>query len=648
MLRPIVLGNGEMHVGINNYGLVHDLYYPYVGLENHAGEGVLRHRIGVWIDGTLSWLDDDSWDIKLSYPHSALIGHINAHHEKLNVTLEFDDAVDSENSLFMRNIHVINLSDEQREIRLFLHQAFIIGDSRSNTDTAQYLPDSNAILHYRGRRAFMVSAKCDNQYFDQHTIGVFGIENHEGTWRDAEDGELERCDVEHGRVDSTLRFKLNIAGRESKRVHYWLSAGTSTRTALFVFNKAEKDGIDNLFAKTQEWWQQWLAPALAVVDKIETEHQHLFLTSLMIMKSHIDKRGAIMASMDSSILQRWRDDYAYCWPRDGAYVVWPLIRLGYYDEPYRFFDFCRRSLHPSGYLMHKYRADGAIGSSWHPYVHTDNTVGPPIQEDETALTLFVFLQFYQQNPSPKLLKEFYENFVVVMADFLASYVDRRTNLPKPSYDLWEEQYYTSTYTTSVVLAALQSAAELADSIGDSARAVNWRSVGSDMLTAARKRLYSSTRKSLLRGLNPTEGGKPTKNTTADMSSFFGAFMFGLYDANGSELSSSLNNIFKKFDCQTAEYGLPRYENDNYLRDNQQGISNRWLITTLWAAQYYLEIGKRTEAMNVLTWVADQALPSGVFSEQIDPVTGQPLSVAPLVWSHAEYVATLLDTLTGSK
>jgi GH15 family glucan-1,4-alpha-glucosidase len=37
-----------------------------------------------------------------------------------------------------------------------------------------------------------------------------------------------------------------------------------------------------------------------------------------------------------------------------------------------------------------------------------------------------------------------------------------------------------------------------------------------------------------------------------------------------------------------------------------------------------------------------ALPSGVLSEQINPSTGAPLSVTPLVWSHAELINTLLD------
>src|SRR5690606_3988485 len=119
-------------------------------------------------------------------PHTALIGNTIAKNKNLNIMLEFDDLVDAEMSAFIRNIHVINLSDTDREIRLFMHQAFAIGDSRSNTDTAQYLPDSNALVHYRGRRAFVISGRSGDTPFDQHSVGLFGIENYEGTYKDAE------------------------------------------------------------------------------------------------------------------------------------------------------------------------------------------------------------------------------------------------------------------------------------------------------------------------------------------------------------------------------------------------------------------------------------------------------------------------------
>jgi hypothetical protein len=47
-------------------------------------------------------------------------------------------------------------------------------------------------------------------------------------------------------------------------------------------------------------------------------------------------------------------------------------------------------------------------------------------------------------------------------------------------------------------------------------------------------------------------------------------------------------------------------------------------------------------LDILVWVAGHALPSGALAEQINPLTGEPLSVSPLTWSHATFVATVLD------
>lgn len=646
MPRPVILSNGELHVGINNFGEVHDFYYPYVGFENHAAGKHLRHHVGVWADGRLSWLDDGGWEFTFSYPHEALIGHIVAKNQSLGVMLEFDDSVDAEFSAFMRNIHVINMRDAPCDIRLFLHQAFVIGDARSNTDTAQYLPDANAILHYRGRRAFVISAQTDDrEFFDQYTVGLFGIEGREGTYRDAEDGELSMCPVEHGRVDSTLRFKTTLPPHSSARFHYWIACGTSTREALYVHKQMLSQGIHRRLDVTHRWWYNWLKPAREVADKIDPSHREQFLYSVMIIKAHIDRRGAVIASTDTSMLNYWRDAYAYCWPRDGSYALWPLIRMGYKDEPYRFFEFCRRALNAGGFLMHKYRADGALGSSWHPYLHENGVIAPPIQEDETALTLFVFSQFYHISGDAVLLKEFYEPMVKPMADFLAHYIDSRTNLPKPSYDLWEEQFKTTTYTTAVTYAALLAAADLAELRKDDDSAVEWRATADDIRVAAEKYLFNEDRKTFYKGIFVAEDGTITSDSTIDMSSIFGAFMYGLFPVHSRQTDAAFKTAQEVFGFTLETPGTPRYENDGYLRPSGATQPNWWYITALWIAQYYLETENTEGADAIMRWVRDAAASTGVLAEQINPATHEELSVAPLCWSQAEYVSTLLDTIT---
>ena len=642
MARPIILSNGEMHVGINDFGLVHDFYYPYVGLENHAlGHGT-RHRVGVLVNGVVSWLDDGSWELHFDYQEHALIGKSRAVNKAMQVELQLNDAVDSELCVFMRNIHVVNLANESRDIRVFLHQAFIIGDSHSNTDTAQYLPDTNAIVHYRGRRAFIVSAESGGQPFDQHSIGLFGIEGREGTYKDAEDGELSMASVEHGRVDSVLRFKFQIEPNSFEAINYSIAAGTSLRLAVDADSAIKDDGFAARFDKTTEWWHKWLAPTIRATESLSAERKQKFIRSVMIMKSHIDKRGAVIASTDSAMLNYGRDAYGYTWPRDTAYVLWPLIRLGYTEEPLASFDFYRRVMHADGYFSHKYRADGAIGSSWHPYVHEGGIVSAPIQTDETAAMLFMFTQFYHAHPSDELLHEYYESFVKPTG-FLSTYIDSHTLLPRPSYDLWEERFLTTTYTTSATYAALSAAAELAELAHDDESAVSWRAVADDMQTQSTERLFNNERQFYNRGYLCRPDGVTDVDITIDVSSIFGAFMFGLSPIDSPEIVNSMETLRKTF-AQQSNIGLPRYERDAYGRTRDDAPSVYWPVTSLWYAQYCIEIGDNEMAEQIVAWVEAHSYDSGVIAEQINPETGFSCSVAPLAWSHAEYVATVLDLL----
>ena len=637
MSRPIVLSNGEVHVGLNKYGLVHDFYYPYVGQENHTAAKNLRHRIGVWVDGKMSWLDDHSWDMKIAYHDDVLVSRITATHSGLNVAIEFDDFVDSSSTSFMRNIHVINHADQEREIKLYMHQVFVIGDSYGS-DTVQYLPDDDAILHYKGHRSFIVGASHhDGKPFDQYSVGLFGIEGHDGTYRDAEDGELSSNPVEHGRVDSVIGLVLSVKPHSSGRCTYWIAAGKTLHEARHVHHHIQKNGVLHYLLQTTLYWRHWTTPMKKFSDHLDAPYRSAFIRSGQLLKSHQDKHGAVIASSDTTMLNYERDSYSYCWPRDGSYVMWPLVRLGYREEPLRFFAFCRRVMHEDGYLMHKYQSDGTVGASWHPYVH-DHVNIAPIQEDETASVLFIFGQYYALHSDRELLETYYPTMIRPMADFLAGYIDEDTHLPKPSYDLWEEQFMTTTYTTAVVHAGLIEAATLADVLGETETAVRWRTVADDMKAAASSRLYDYDRKYFYKGLRRI-GGEIAPDDTVDTASFFGAFMYGLFDVESAHMVHAYQTLLSTLG--TSGPGLPRYEGDTYHRQNDSAPSNPWFITSLWHAQYLIETGKRDEGARIIDWVLEHALATGVLSEQVF-ADGSQTSVAPLTWSHAELLSTLLD------
>ena len=640
MTRPLTLSNGSLHVGLNEHGLVSDFYYPHVGQENHVAGDTLRHRIGVWVDNDFSWLESRDWTFAVQLEARALIGITSATNTKLGVQLEFTDTVYSGGDCFMRNIHVINLREQAREIRLFMHQVFAIGDSRSNSDTAQFLPENDAILHYRGRRSFVVSGRSGDRPFNAHSIGLYGIEGHEGTFRDAEDGELGNNSVEHGRVDSVLAFYMPLGAHDSGRAQYWIAAGQSNTDALRIHAKLREHGIDPFLRETASYWHKWLAKADTKLLHIESKYHGLFLSSLMILKSHFDDGGAIIASTDTTMLNYARDAYAYCWPRDGAYACWPLIRLGYREEPLKFFRFMARVIHSGGYVMHKYFADGSLGPSWHPYVH-GSIASAPIQEDETASVLFMLAEFVTVTGDSSIIDEFYDTLIQPMAEFLCGFIDDKTGLPRPSYDLWEEIFATSTYTVASVYGALIAASELAEQHNQPADALKWRTEA-DIIQKRAKGLFNVERGYFYKNHSVSETGAISYDGTIDSSSLYGILAFGLFEHDSDEVATAIKTYGDLLGRAEPYNGIARYENDQYNRNATSGIGNPWFISSLWQAQAALYQRDRQKAEVIVEWVAAHASATGILSEQADRVSGAPISVAPLTWSHAEFLNTLMD------
>jgi GH15 family glucan-1,4-alpha-glucosidase len=126
MGRPVMLSNGQMMVGLNEQGLVHDFYYPYVGLENLTNARSVHHKIGVWVDGIFSWVDSGEWDVHVNVDSDALISIISMNNPKIGVHIDISDFVDQEVNAFVRRLNVTNTQDKARDVRVFMHQVFQI------------------------------------------------------------------------------------------------------------------------------------------------------------------------------------------------------------------------------------------------------------------------------------------------------------------------------------------------------------------------------------------------------------------------------------------------------------------------------------------------------------------------------------------
>jgi oligosaccharide amylase len=646
MSRSIVLGNGRLLVGLDRYGQVRDFYYPYAGHANHVSgaSGSYTHRIGVWVDGGVHWLTDNGWNITIKTPKDDEMYTIEAENPSLQLILLIEDVVHNEHDVFIRSIRIRNKSETARDVRMFFGQEFRISESQRG-DTAFYDPRVHAIIHYKGHNTFLVHATHNGRGFDDYSVGIFGIEGKSGTFKDAEDGVLSKNAVEHGSVDSVIGVHTAIGPRGEAQVYYWIIATDSIRSAHTLQGRVLTETPERLIVSTERYWSAWSEKSIEGLDAIDERLRTLYRSSLVTMKVHTDARGGIIASSDTDILNQGRDTYSYVWPRDSALTAYAFSRAKYFDVAERYFKFMAERIEPGGYLMHKYRVDGVLGSSWHPWVR-NGAMELPIQEDETAIVLYTLGRHYELARNVEFIESLYNSFIEPAADFLAGYVDAETNLPLSSYDLWEEKYGTSTYTASVVHAALITAGEFSTLLGKRDNALKYRARAERIARAIIDYLYDPHTGTFVKLVRMEQNGTLTYDRTIDMSSIHGIVSYGVLGASDARVKRAFETMSQALKVPGSVGGYMRYVGDNYYRTGQQNSPNPWCITTLWVAQFYIRLARTRKelepAYELLEWVRSRASEGGILPEQFDPNTGAHLSTSPLVWSHAEYVHTVYE------
>lgn len=640
MAKSLILANGTIQVGLNQHGLVSDFFFPYVGSKNNVRG--LTHKIGVWQNGSFSWIDGGAWNIEIDLCKDTFVGLMKCFHRETHLELIFKNAVYNEKNIFVRDVEVINHGNDFKDVKLFFHQTYSVYDM-PQVGTAYYDPTNNTLVHYEGKAFFIVYAESNSIPFNDYSIGLFGVEGWEGAYKDAEDGVLSKNPIEHGRVDSVLSLPMQLNAQETSHVHYWVSVGETKKEALNLHDYATSKGVTSLVESTSKFWNAWLTRQDYLQCSITEDRQmDLFKKSLFYIRGNIDNRGAIIASGDSDMLQHGRDTYSYMWPRDGAMTVTALLLAGEENISKHFFKFCNDVLEPAGYLMHKYRSDKALGSSWHPFVK-DGLPILPIQEDETALPLVALWEYYEKTKDIDFIELHYNDVIKKMANFLVTFIDEETGLPLPSYDLWEEKHGTSTFTSCTVYAGLIAAYHFAQLLGKNEEEMLYKNTAERVKEAILTYLYNDELKMFVK-LVTTKNGVRVYDNTIDMSSIYGIFNYGILPIDDVRVTDSIKTIEEKLRLHTGIDGVPRYVRDQYYKQVED-VPNPWYITTLWLAQYYVRSAKTMEELDIvrywLQWVVIHSPLSGVLSEQLHPYTGEQLSATPLTWSHAEYVRTIM-------
>jgi len=635
MPRPLVFSNGSLYIGIDERFRIRDLFYPHVGLFNHLSGHTIR--MGVWVDGDFTWVEDDGWTRDLAYEPGTLTGVTNLSHPAYGVEIVCRDAIHPEHPVFERRMEVRNRRPGPAEVRIFFTHDLRIAETDIG-DTALYNPFLDGMVHYKGPHWFLFRLKSPESGAFEYATGIKGFGGLEGTWRDAEDGRLSMNPIAQGSVDSTFSARLELESGAAGSIEYRIVAAPDLESlehevqsegsieASITFGRAHTDPLD------------------ARLSELDEDLRELAKRSLLVLLAHCDREGAILAATDSDIMATNRANYCYTWPRDGAHVGAVLDRLGIHEPTRRYFRFCAHRVsaaHPL--LLQKYRPDGTLGATWHPWIYGD-APEIPFQEDESASMLVALAEHLRINDDRLLLEELYGPFVLPTADFLATYRDTETGLPCPSYDLWEERRGVHAYTAASVFAGLLAAAEIAERRGD-AKSVDYHLAAQQVRTGILEHMVDPADGHFVRRLDVDADGRRTSDPTWDASTLFLA-LYGVVDAGDPQFENHLRGLRKALEVTGPVGGLARYSDDYYFRTSHNSPGNPWIITTMWMAQCQIARAKRKadldEPREWLHWALRLATDTHILAEQYDPASTEPLSVSPLTWSHAEFLKTALD------
>lgn len=373
---------------------------------------------------------------------------------------------------------------------------------------------------------------------------------------------------------------------------------------------------------TVEGWRRW-----AKTCGLPTFAAEAVLRSALCLKLHaFHDTGAIIAAATTSIPEAlgtertW--DYRFCWVRDDAFVVEALRRLSYLGEGEQLLTFLRdvvesgplqplygiggeRQL-PEEHLHHLagYRANG--------HVRVGNAASLQAQHDlmgEVVLcieTLLTDPRISYQDPRPffPLIKRLVQDAIRLA--------------PVPDTGIWE--FRTSlknhTFSRAMCWVAIHRGALLARQLGFEAEAREWEGV------AERERATV-----LSRAFNPDLGffTQALDGQFPDAANLL-LPAIGIIDARDPRFVSTVEATGRLL---TRKGLVFRYRNP----DDFGEVTSTFTICSFWYAEALALIGRLEEAVEVFEYVLSFANQVGLFSEDIDPDTGELLGNFPQAYTH---------------
>lgn len=342
----------------------------------------------------------------------------------------------------------------------------------------------------------------------------------------------------------------------------------------------------------------------------------LFTRSIAVILEHQSPGGAYVACPNFPT-------YHYCWFRDGSFTAYAMDLAGRPESAACFHDWAAQAVNQREAVIHRAIARAAAGlplegsDILHTRYRLDGEEGstqewPNFQLDGFGTWLWALEQHLARRKQPPAAGW------IRAAGLVADYLQALWR--QPCYDCWEEfPDKVHPHTLAAIYAGLGACSRLD---------------GCD-----RSAVQAEIRDFLL-GQAVYDGHfvKFTGSYTVDASLLGLAVPYGVVPPDDPRMLETVRRI----ESSLRRGGVHRYPTDTYYGGGE------WVLLAAWLGWYYVELGEKARAGELLAWVEAQAAVNGDLPEQapaslIDANMYKPWVdlwgpiASPLLWSHAQYI-----------
>ena len=391
-----------------------------------------------------------------------------------------------------------------------------------------------------------------------------------------------------------------------------------------------------MLENTIRYWREWVRGGRLPEWVVDEDWRSLVRRSALVLKLLTHPSGAIYAAPTTSLPERvgaslnW--DYRFAWIRDASFTVQAFYNLGYVEEAKRHLKWliriCEECEDPSE-IQPLYGLYGELDLKETVLSHLSGYRGSkPVRIGNEAarqrqLDIYgelVNAVYEVTRYGEEISKDAWE-FVKRTVD----YVCKVWNTPDAGIWEFRGEPRHHVYSKLMCWVALDRGIKIAKRLGDHSRLERWIEARDEVKNAILERGFNRRLGSFVQHFD---------SDVLDASCLLVPVM-GLLPFSDYRVQGTINAVMRRL--MPKEGLVYRFEaSDEFYRDE-----GAFILCSFWLVYALALSGRIEEAERVFRSVLRYASPLGLFSEEVDPRTGEQLGNFPQAYSHIGLINSVL-------